>query len=192
MSILADIAIIAWPWRTILLTATVIVGAFLVLHAVWVACTPRHLTVRERHGAISRVAYVLFVLVTVVLAATAFGNLWRGVSMKGYALLAHVAASGAFLFLLLCLSLFFLPRGTDRTGQPHELEHRWWLARWSAWMLVGSSIVAAATMLVSMLPLADTNGLLLLAQVHRVGGLAVLVSLILHVYAMSVTRAGWR
>ena len=112
--------------------------------------------------------------------------------MFGYALLAHVGAAGAFVFLLLLIACFYLPRGRDLLGSETTGDNRWWLARLSAWLLVISSIVTAGTMFVSMLPILDTAGLLEFAMLHRYAGLVVVVSAVVHVYALCCTKLGLR
>ncbi|MEZ6075223.1 MAG: hypothetical protein R3C56_05975 [Pirellulaceae bacterium] len=110
----------------------------------------------------------------------------------GYTLLFHVAASGGFVFLMVAIAFLYLPTGPDYADDRSGRREIWWAARWSAWALVVSSLVAAGTMLVSMLPVLDTQGLLQMATLHRYAGLAVVVSAIFHLYSLTCARLGWR
>ena len=106
--------------------------------------------------------------------------------------MAHIAAAGAFVFLLLLVAFLFLPSGASSGQAGFTADNRWWLSRWMAWGLIASSLVAAGTMLLSMLPLFGTDALLLVASVHRYAGLVVVVAAIFHVYSLICTRLGFR
>ncbi len=64
--------------------------------------------------------------------------------------------------------------------------------RLSAWLLILSSLVAAATMVISMLPVLDTQGLLQVATWHRWAGLVVVVSAVLHLLALGANQVRLR
>lgn len=141
---------------------------------------------------VARLAYALFLITIGILAVTSFTSIVLFEHLFGYALLAHVSAAGAFVFLLLLIAFLYLPRGLDATDQFATGDNRWWLARWSAWLLVVSSIAAAGTMFVSMLPILDTDGLKFYALLHRYAGLLVVVAAIVHFYSLVCTKFGLR
>lgn len=140
--------------------------------------------VMQRHW-LSRLLYTLFLLAVSILAATSFGSILQAGHMQHYALLAHVAVAGAFVFLLLSITLTHLPQGT-------ATKLNWWWEKWSVWGVVISGILVSATMFLSMLPLLDTSGLLQAVQVHRFAGLATVVFTALHLFSLIIGRLGWR
>ncbi len=162
-----------------------ILGAFFTL-----ATNRRHVETRRRSWA-SLLVFVGFFGVVAILGATSFGSILQSEVMSGYALLAHVTAAGAFTFLLVAVSAMFLPR-YSQLEEAFRFEHRWWLARWSAWLLMLSSLIVAGTMFLSMLPVLDTNGLRQVLEVHRYAGLATVISAVLTAAAIVCTRFGWR
>lgn len=139
-----------------------------------------------------RFGYLAFLGTIVILAVTSFASIIQFGHLFGYALLAHVAAAGAFVFLLLLVACFYLPRGSDLLENEAPGDNRWWLARFSAWLLVLSSIMTAGTMFISMLPILDTAGLREFAVLHRYAGVAVVAAAILHLYSLSCTKMGLR
>lgn len=154
-------------------------------------------THRKRHNSKNRswwvrLGYLVFLVTVAILAGTSFASVIQFDHLFGYALLAHVGAAGAFVFLLLLVACFYLPRGSDLRESETTGDNRWWLARLSAWVLVLSSIAAAGTMFISMLPILDTAGLKEFALLHRYAGVAVVAAAILHFYALSCTKLGLR
>ncbi len=190
--LIADLLSFEIPWKRVVIMAAATVLALLVVDFIWVVARRRKLEFRERHGWVSRLGYLLFLIATATLGATAFGSILRFGHMSGFALLIHIMAAGVFVFTLVVVAVAFLPWGSESGKPAYVLEHRWWLARWSAWALVISSLVTAGTMLVSMLPVLDTSGLLQFAQVHRLAGLVAASAACIHAYAMVITRLGWR
>lgn len=169
-----------WLIRTIIgvLVALAVMGVYYYL-------THRHHQPRSRRIWFSKVIYFAFLVTVGVLAITSFGSiLWQEV-MQHYALLGHLTAAGAFVFLLLPLACFYLPSSL-------RWSRTWWLESLSAWVMVLSSLTVAASMLVSMLPVADTSGLLQLTEVHRLAGLIAVSSATLHAFALVVQRLGMR
>ena len=122
---------------------------------------------------LGRLIYVAFLLVIAILSGTAFGSILRIGRMEHYGLLIHLVAAGAFTVLLLLVALVILPISSST-------RHTWWLQRWSAWALILSGMLTAASMLLGMLPLLDTDGLLAATEVHRYAGLATLISAVTH------------
>lgn len=145
----------------------------------------------RRHW-LSRLIYVSYLVLIAVLAASSFGAILQTGHVSGDALLVHVAAAGGFVFLMVAIAFLYLPSAGDGRSVRARAFSRWWAARWSAWGLVASSLVAAASMLVSMLPVLDTQGLVSIASVHRYAGVAVVATAILHVYCLLCQRWGWR
>lgn len=173
-----------------------IVGALLliilVVHLIVARFTSRRRSGGRKRGFITQLLHLAFIASVIVLAITAFGNiLWFG-HMSGYALLTHLAAAGAFIFLLIAIALFYLPRPDENELEDPLADQRWWLGRWSSWGLVLASLLAAGIMLLGMLPILGTDGLLQAIDMHRYAGLAVVVMAILHLYALAITRLGWR
>ncbi len=112
--------------------------------------------------------------------------------MAGDALLAHLAAGGSFVFLLLAMAVLYLPHGITSDGTCGNTERRWWLARWSVTFVVFSGLVTAGAMFLSMLPILDTAGLVQAAALHGYSGLIVVIAAIFHAYAILCTRVGLR
>lgn len=153
--------------------------------AVYYYRTHRHRAVTTTRGWLNRCLYGLFLLVIFVLSVTSFGSILQLGVMQHYALMAHTAAAGAFVFLLLPVAFSYLPR--TLRGQDS-----WWLESLFAWLLVLSSMIVASTMLISMLPAVNTNQLLLLTDVHRYAGLTTAVSAILHLFTLIGRHSGVR
>lgn len=133
------------------------------------------------------VAYLFFSGIVAGLAASSFGSILQQGSMSEYALQAHVALGGAFVFLLLFIAWVYLPSGI---GEGEFM--RWRGERWSAWLLVISGLIVAGTMLFSMLPALNTSELIQMIGVHRLAGLATIVAISLHSCALLVSRSGYR
>lgn len=146
---------------------------------------------RGRHW-FSRLLYVVYLALIAVLSFTAFGSLVQYRHLSGYPLLVHVAAAGAFVFLMVAIAFLYLPSEGDAWDSRNLRVSSWWAQRWAVWGLVVSSLFTAATMLVSMLPWLDTQGLRDMAMLHRYAGLAVVIFAILHVFSLVCCRLGWR
>ena len=170
------------------LTVAVLIG----IGALVVLTTNRRMTNHRHRRWYSVLAYICFLVTIAVLAISSFGSLLQFGHLSGYALMAHVTAAGLFVFLLLLISLFYLPSGATPQQPGFTGDQRWWVARWSAWALVLSSLLAAGTMIFSMQPLLGTSELSLVVTIHRYAGLAVVVAAIFHCYALLCTRAGLR
>lgn len=132
--------------------------------------------------------YLGFLCSVAVLAATSFGSIIDHGHMAGYALMAHTAAAGGFVFLLLAVAIVFLPRPAVQSTN----ESRWWFARASSWTLVSSGIVVSTTMFASMLPIFATPELIEAVRWHRWAGLVCVVAAVLHVASIACVRLKWR
>lgn len=190
--ILAELPTLGIPFPQILMGTglALLLGLMLSSIAVYVTKQDRR-KIRSRHW-ISRLIYVVYMALIAVLALTAFGSLWQFGHLSGYPLLAHVATAGAFVFFMVAIAFLYLPSEADALDARSLRVPRWWAQRWSVWGLVVSSLATAATMLVSMLPWLDTQGLRDMAVLHRYAGLAVVVFAILHIFSSVCCRLGWR
>jgi hypothetical protein len=169
----------------LLLPTALITAAILLLGLLAVLMrNQRRFDAMHRHW-LSRLIYTAFLLAVAVLAATSFGSILQEGHMEKYALLVHVTAAAAFVFLLLAVSVTHLPKGP-------ATQMNWWWEKWSIWGLVVSGLLVSATMFLSMLPMLDTSGLLQAVQVHRFAGLATVVFSLLHLFSLIVGRMGWR
>ncbi len=180
------------PFSITLIAAGIATAAIIVLNGVVVIPTSHKVRDGGKRGLFSQLLYLAFIVLVAVLAVSSFAPILLFGHMAGYALFAHIGAAGAFTFLLLAIAWLYLPRGYGGPISQQRGEDRWWLARWSAWLLVISSITSAATMFLSMLPILDTAGLLAAASLHRYAGVVVVSAAIIHLYAMVCTRLGWR
>jgi hypothetical protein len=189
--LLADLPSLNVSFAQVLIAVAVVLAVVLTLGSLTLYATKRDYKRGPTRHWLSRLAYLAYLLLIAVLAVTAFGSIVSVGHLSGYALLFHVAASGGFVFLMVAIAFLYLPTAGPMARHNLSLD-RWWVSRWTAWALVASSLAAAATMLLSMLPVLDTEGLLQMAVLHRYAGLAVVVSAILHLYSLVCTRLGWR
>lgn len=185
----SDRSFISMP--ALLAAVLLVVVAFILADALYAYFARRRGEATQRRGWLSWLIYLGFMGLVAVLGVTGFGSIVSVGFMSGDALLVHVVAAGAFTFLLVAIAWLFLPRPA-RAGGSFQYEHRWWLARWSAWLLVFSCLAAAATMFLSMLPILDTVGLSQVVELHRYAGLAAIAAALLHAYALTATRLSLR
>ncbi|GAB5402703.1 MAG: hypothetical protein Aurels2KO_09340 [Aureliella sp.] len=183
--LLADLPTI--PFLSVLAVAAAVTLGVIALGGLFILATSRRHGVQPGRNLLAKLCYVVFIAVVAVLSASSFGSMVQFGHMSGYALLAHIGASGAFVFLLLAIAYFYLPRGEDSLP-----DGRWWVARWSAWGLVVGGIVAAGTMFLSMLPILGTDGLQGAAEVHRYGGMVAALSACVHFFALCCVKLGVR
>lgn len=189
--LLAEFSLANLPFTPVMIAAGIATAVLVGVGTVFAIATNQGVRDQPSTGIFGRLLYGIFSLTVVALAVTSFGSIAQFGHMSGYALLIHVAAAGAFVFLLLAVSCLYLPHGSNAAG-PSCNRERWWVTRWSAWFLVLSSLAAAGTMFLSMLPILNTGSLLEVAALHRYAGLAVAVATVLHVYALGCSRLGWR
>lgn len=190
--LLAELQSLNFSFTQVLYVAAAVVVVGLVSAAVGIFTTKRSTQPGPSRSWITRSIYALYVVLIIALAATGLGSILRWGHMSGYALLLHVAAAGGFVFLMVAIAVLYLPATANVTVGRDGQYDRWWAIRWSAWALVLSSLVTAATMLVSMLPLLDTTGLLQMAMLHRYAGLAVVMAACMHLFSLTCVRLGWR
>jgi hypothetical protein len=190
--IFADLSFPSIPFSNLILATGILLLVAVVLGTSWVLLSGRRVSKRESHHWFSRLTYAIFIASICVLSASSFVSILQFGHMSGLALLAHVSAAGVFVFVLVAIAILYLPSDSHLADESIAWESRWWVARWTAWLLVVSSIVAAGTMFVSMLPLLDTEGLVTALELHRYAGLAVVIGAVLHLYALLITRLGFR
>jgi hypothetical protein len=190
--LIAELPIIDISFPRLLMMAGIATLVALVLCTLFVVKTNRRAEDRKGRGWLSRAIYGVFIAMIGVLAISSFGSVLLFGHLAGYALLAHLAAGGSFVFLLLAIAGLYLPLNASSGDGFLTADHRWWVARWSALLLVLSSLVAAGTMFLSMLPILDTEGLVEVATLHSYCGLVVVIAAIFHAFALLCTRLGWR
>ncbi len=188
--LVAELLALDIPIPQLLSRTAIALGVLLSLSALWVYASKRGIRNRSRPW-FSRVVYLAYLVLIVILAVTSFGSLVQSGHLGGYALQAHVAAAGGFVFLLVLVAFILLPRREESLFDS-QAPGGWWAQHWSAWGLVLSSLLAAGTMLVSMLPLLATDELLTMAMLHRYAGLGVVVFAVINFYTRICERLGWR
>ncbi len=188
MPVIAELPTIPFD-RALIFTGTAAAIA-LVLLGLFVAATSQARVAKAGHRILPKFLFTAFLACIAVLAASSFASILMFGHMSGYALLAHIGSAGGFVFLLLAFTYLYLPRGSGAAST--DTEHRWWLSRMSAWVMVLAGILTAGTMFLSMLPILGTDGLHQAAEVHRWAGLVVVVSAAFHLLALFCTRLGLR
>lgn len=152
-----------------------------------------------------RLIYSLALLSIVVLGATAFFSVIQYGAMEGWFLLAHTVSSGALIPLLLLLAITWAEanrfgRGTGSgrvaaetdSATPRPNSRFPGIAKLTFWIMLASGCVTASSMLASMLPVIGTDGLHRLLDVHRYGGLLLVVATMFHLYSVSLRCLGLR
>jgi hypothetical protein len=188
----AEIPIVNIPIGQLLLAAGLLLSLWLTLASLTIAASRRGKKPTSRRHWLSRWLYVCYLGLVAVLALTAFGSLLRFGHVGGYPLLYHVTAAGGFVFLMVAIAFLYLPTAADELDEHDQPVAQWWAPRWSAWALIATSIATAGTMLLSMLPWLDTQGLRDMSLLHRYAGLGVVIAAILHAYSLFCVRIGWR
>jgi len=189
-------SVFEFPFARLIPIAVVVLSILLVLHGIFALNTPRkrELLSKRMTGAIF--VYIAFGLVVSVLALTSFGAILLDGKMEHEALLVHIMAAGAFTAIMVVFAYVWNPVFGRPTSISNECvdssTNGWWVARWSLWLVLLSSLGVAASMLLGMLPLFDTEQMHLAVALHRYCGLSVVVGLIIHLYALAIQRAGLR
>ncbi len=190
--LLAELPFPAVPFPRVLLFTAVALVAVLIVSTLAVGATRRTARSGFKRHWLSLAIYAAYVLLIALLALTSFGSILQVGHLAGYALLAHVAAAGGFIFAMVAVAFLYLPQTSPDIALDHRAADTWWASRWAAWGLIASSLAAAGTMLLSMLPVLDTAGLLAMVVYHRYAGLAVVVFAALHLFTLTCARLGWR
>ena len=152
-----------------------------------------------------RLIYLITVVAVADLGATAFYAVLRYGAMEGWALFVHVLGSGALVLALPLMAITWAE--ANRFGRARPVEHPspeaddadsrraprfLWLNRLTFWIILASGFVTVSTMLVSMLPWYDTDGLQRMLDIHRYSGLLLVVATIFHLYGVWLRRLGLR
>lgn len=191
--LLADLQSLSVSFIQVLYVAIVALAVGLAALALNVLTTNRKMQPGPARHWISRSIYGIYLISILALAMSGLGSILRWGHMSGYALMLHGAVGGGFVFLMVAIAVLYLPAAAAPGAGSHAQQwDRWWVIRWSAWVLVLSSLVTAGTMLLSMLPVLDTTGLLQMIMLHRYAGLAVVMAAGVHLSALTCVRLGWR
>ena len=188
--------ILHFPFAILVPIVSIAIVVVLLLHGLFAVSTRRKRDLSNRRGIWASLVYVAFGVVTAFLAATSFGSILTQGKMDHQALYFHVMAAGAFTAIMVLFAYSWNPafgrpiaRGADFQDNS---TNGWWLARWSLWVVLLSSLGVAASMLFGMLPLFDTQQMLVSVAFHRYCGLLLVVGLIVHLYSLAIQRLGWR
>lgn len=119
---------------------------------------------------IDRIFLVAITAAIAVLAATASPVLW-GVHLGGMRLLLHMMASGVLVNALPLFGLWYLGRCINRMKSGG-------LQRLGFWSLIFTGVITIATMFACMLPIASTDQMHQLVDVHRYAGFAMVPAIV--------------
>jgi hypothetical protein len=154
-----------------------------------------------------KLLYLGLLVCVVDLAATAFYSVLQFGSMSGWFLFVHMFGAGALVALLPLITITWAesnrfgrgqqptreqPRAKDRSHELDEAPQFLWLSKLAFWIILASGLVTVMTMLLSMLPLFDTEGLHGLLDIHRYTGLLLVVATMFHFYGVLLRRLGLR
>jgi hypothetical protein len=201
LNVLADLGLQV-PFNSILAGSLIVLVAGLALHAILAVSSSKKLLTSHRRGWFAKLVYLAFALLVAGLSLTSFGSLLTQGVLEHWALLAHVGLAGAFVFVMVLFALVWNPvvlsvnRSPIVTANPESppapTASIWWLAKLSLWGVLICSIVTAASMLIAMLPILDTDGMHASTSLHRLSGLALLICLVVHLYSLALRKLGWR
>lgn len=180
------------PILQLLAGVGIILALVLLLSTLAIYATKRGVRRSRKSSLLSKLVYAVYIALIAILGATSFGSLVQTGHLGGYALQAHVAAAGAFVFLLALVAFVWLPNSFAEELRGGRFVTGWWAWRWSTWALILFSLGATGTMLVSMLPVLATDEMLTMARIHRYAGLAVVAFAIINLYTIVCIRLGWR
>ena len=188
--------ILHYPFARLIPIVGVILFVLLILHGLFAFSTRsgRDLSYRRRIWA--SLIYIAFWVFTTILAVTSFGSILLKSKMEHEALLIHVMAAGGFTAIMVAFAYWWNPAFGRPIVQYPDFEdsttNGWWVARWSLWLVILSSLGVAASMLFGMLPLFDTQQMLTSVALHRYFGLTLVVGLLVHLYSLAIQWLGWR
>lgn len=125
---------------------------------------------------------LLFTAAVAALLATSLAALGQAGRLGGWYLFFHTAAGGVLVAVLPLAGLVWLGAGTGRRDTKTGFR---WQPAWSlSSLLLGAALTAAlvtaGAMLLSMLPLLDTDRMLQMLTLHAYGGLALGIFTILY------------
>jgi len=162
----------------------------------------------RRYGFWERAAHLITMISFLGLAATGFGASILAGGLTGWTLMLHMVAAGAFMLGLTLTTVLWaedacfkrhdaawLREGGRLFGHAGELPAGRFdgLQKLFFWITLLAGLVTIAAILATMLPVFGTHGQEILYDVHRYGGLALVVAMILHAYATLLAKPGaWR
>jgi len=184
-------------FQGVLPIALLAVPVVMVVYTLWLVLRRRAAVARAPWGWWGLLVYLGTLASVAVLGVTSFVAMIRFGTLGGWWLFIHMFGAGAFTVVLPLLALSWsqanrfacsVPSADDQ-GQPPASPFPC-LAKVLFWLILAAGLVVTGTMLVSMLPLFGTHGLELLLDVHRYAGLAVVVAMLLHLYATLLPKFG--
>jgi hypothetical protein len=189
-------SVLHYPFARLVPIAGIATLILLVVHGVFAMSTPKNRELTSKRGMGAMFVYIAFGLVVSVLALTSFGAIILYGKMEHEALLIHIMAAGAFTAVMVVFAyvwnpVFGRPLSTSKDDVDHST-NGWWVARWSLWLVLLSSLGVAGSMLLGMLPLFSTEQMHVAVALHRYCGLLLVAGLIVHLYALAIQRFGWR
>lgn len=130
---------------------------------------------------IDRFLTLALVVVVIVLTVTAMPSL-AGEPLHGRILMAHMAASGAMVFLLPAYAIIGLIRMSQNAASST-------LRTIGFWGLVATGLLTIATVFACMLPIASTDQMHSLILLHGLAGYATAVAAIVMIVGMLPKKA---
>ncbi len=181
----------------VLPVALLTVPVVIVGYTLWLVLRRRGAVPRARWGWWGTLVYLGTVASVTVLGITSFVAMIRFGTLGGWWLFFHMFGAGAFTVVLPLLALTWgqanraeCPASPAGSEVPTPASPFPCLARAMFWVILAAGLVVTGTMLLSMLPLFGTPGQNLLLDVHRYAGLAVVMAMILHLYAALLPKFG--
>ncbi len=165
--------------------ATVVV---LSLHLAVTLAARARVAPRPRWGALTRLVYGFWLVSVVILAGTGFYGILAHDVMEGWLLFAHVLAAGPFLAFLAVLAVIWAHASRFAPGDEPRDRRFGFLTRVTFWVLLTTGTATSLTMLLAMLPVFSSSALVELTAVHRYAGLALLLSAMIHLYLVVLSR----
>jgi formate dehydrogenase subunit gamma len=158
----------------------------------------------RRFGLLERIVLLGLALTLLCLAVTGLAaNLLFGEKLEGWLLMLHVAAGGGFILCLLLMAVFwaedcrfrrhdadFRRAAREQPGEPApagRFDAGQKVTFWAALLL---GLIATLTTMVSMLPVFSPEGMEVLRDLHRYGGLLLALFGYIHVYQTVIVRRG--
>ena len=172
----------------VIILAPVVTVVVLSLHLAMTLWARTRVAPRPRWGALTRLVYGFWLVSVVILAGTAFWGILAHDVMEGWLLLSHVVVAGPFLALLAVLAVIWAHACRFTPGGEPRDRRFGFLARLTFWVLLATGTATSLTMLLAMLPVFSSSALEELAAAHRYAGLALLLSAMIHLYLVVLSR----
>ena len=181
----------------VLPVALLTVPVVIVGYTLWLVLRRRAAVSRSRWGWWGTLVYLGTLASVTVLGVTSFVAMIRFGTLGGWWLFFHMFGAGAFTVVLPLLALTWCqasraecPASPAGSEGPAPASPFPCLAKAMFWVILAAGLVVTGTMLLSMLPVFGTPGQGLLLDVHRYAGLAVVMAMILHLYAALLPKFG--